>query len=238
MDPWKRHREALEELRGNELARREEEKPLFADPLDPPAPHAIAGNEDFGVELAIAADAGPELIRLRQRQRAVLEMMMAGQSMRSISKQANVSRNTIYSWMRHQLLITVLPLASRLASCKLNSWMSGMSFWENSQTTSPFGLNSRTTCVLPLETSVWPFFNRTADHGTGTATDQIGFPVASYSTTLSRSLWQTRNVPAKVIRARRNWRCVVPAGFVGKLNCVSVLPVTRLMTRSVAGLPF
>ena len=100
MRAWEKHRKALEEALGNELARREEEKPLFEDPLEPPGPHSIPGHEGFGIELPIPADASPDLIRLRQRQRAVLEMMMIGQSMRLIAKRANVGRTTINNWMK------------------------------------------------------------------------------------------------------------------------------------------
>ena len=99
MDTWQKHRKALEQAWGDELARREEEKPLFADPLEPPGPHSIPGQEEFGIELPIPADASPDVIRLRQRQRAVLEMMMIGQSVRTIAKKANVGRNTIHRWI-------------------------------------------------------------------------------------------------------------------------------------------
>ena len=103
MSTWEKHRKALESG-WPELTRREQpppdpEEPYFKDPLEPPEPHSIPGHEQFGIELPIPADAGPDVIRLRQRQRAVLEMMMIGQSIRSIAKQANVGRNTIHRWM-------------------------------------------------------------------------------------------------------------------------------------------
>src|ERR1035438_2668263 len=94
----------------------------------------------------------------------------------------------------HQLAITVLPFANRSASCTTKSLMSGTSFWESSQTVSPAGLISRAKPRL-LPTNVLPFFSRTADHGDGTATDQICFPSASYSATSALSICATRKVP-------------------------------------------
>jgi len=76
------------------------EKPLFADPFELPAPHSIPEHEEFGIELAIPADASPDVIRLRQRQRAVLEILMIGKSIRAAAQMANVSRATLYRWMR------------------------------------------------------------------------------------------------------------------------------------------
>jgi hypothetical protein len=66
MHSWQKHRAALEKGWGSELARREEDQPMFADPLEPAAPHSIRGHEEFGIGLPIPADAGPDLIRLRQ----------------------------------------------------------------------------------------------------------------------------------------------------------------------------
>jgi hypothetical protein len=66
MESWQKHRAALEKGWGSELARREEDQPMFADPLEPAAPHSIRGHEEFGIGLPIPADAGPDLIRLRQ----------------------------------------------------------------------------------------------------------------------------------------------------------------------------
>jgi AcrR family transcriptional regulator len=104
MDSWEKHRNALEEGWGKELARHSEppdpDKPLFAEPLEPPAPHSIRGHAEFGVELPIPADASLELIRLRQRQRTVLEMLMIGQNIRTVARLANVSRSTVYNWMK------------------------------------------------------------------------------------------------------------------------------------------
>ena len=106
MSTWEKHRKALEQGWPHQFARREpepasaKEKPLFADPFELPAPHSIPEHEEFGIELAIPADASPDVIRLRQRQRAVLEILMIGKSVRAAAQMANVSRATLYRWMR------------------------------------------------------------------------------------------------------------------------------------------
>ena len=104
MSTWEKHRKALEHGWPDQMREREpapaKEQPLFADPFEPPAPHSIAEHEEFGIELAIPTDASQELVRLRQRQRTVLEILMIGKSIRAAGQLANVSRATIYRWMK------------------------------------------------------------------------------------------------------------------------------------------
>src|ERR1700760_2107077 len=65
--------------------------------------------------------------------------------------------------------------------------------------------------------SVWPFLSRMAAQGDMALTDQITFPLASYSFTLFMSICAMRNVPSLVYRQCLNipW---VPVAAVGMMS--------------------
>jgi transposase-like protein len=74
---------------------------LFDDRIEPAPPHSQDGRGDFGSEIPIAADAPPEIVKLKQRQQFVLENLINGSSISATAARCNVSRVTIHRWIKH-----------------------------------------------------------------------------------------------------------------------------------------
>jgi hypothetical protein len=56
---------------------------------------------EFGSELVIPPGSHPDVVRIKLRQREVLEALMAGVGMKEAARECKVHRATIYRWMKH-----------------------------------------------------------------------------------------------------------------------------------------
>src|SRR5690349_9573944 len=69
--------------------------------LEPPPSAFTPDNPEFGLEIQIPPGATPEMVRMRMRQRGVLELLMLGVSIGRAGKIAKVHRGTIHRWIHH-----------------------------------------------------------------------------------------------------------------------------------------